>query len=230
MDIRVSVNNESFDRAGITKDCKDAVCEYIWNGFEADATRVEVSISGGNLQEAKLLKITDNGKGIEFESIEQTFGVFLSSIKNVASIRIKSQVNKGKGRFSYLCFSNTAQWTTCYNKDGVLKQYTITTDQRDRSKFITSELMDGRDDSVTGTTVEFPLGEEVIDQDLAYHNMKQKLLQEFSWFLFLNKSRNLILVYDGIELDYVQYIDTELSLETSVNIGSDNFKINMVVG
>lgn len=41
---QVSLNNNSFDRAGITKDCQDAVCEYIWNGFEAGATQISVSL------------------------------------------------------------------------------------------------------------------------------------------------------------------------------------------
>ena len=43
---QVSLNNDSFNRAGITKDCKDAVCEYIWNGFEAGASKVSVSLQG----------------------------------------------------------------------------------------------------------------------------------------------------------------------------------------
>ena len=34
----VSVDNHSFDSAGITKDCQEAVCEYVWNGFEAQGT------------------------------------------------------------------------------------------------------------------------------------------------------------------------------------------------
>ena len=49
---QVSLNNNSFDRAGITKDCKDGVCEYIWNGFEAGASKVSVALQGTPLQEA----------------------------------------------------------------------------------------------------------------------------------------------------------------------------------
>ena len=61
---QVSLNNDSFDRAGITKDCKDAVCEYIWNGFEAGASKVSVSLQGAPLKEALSLEISDNGSGI----------------------------------------------------------------------------------------------------------------------------------------------------------------------
>ena len=41
---QVSLNNDSFDRAGITKDCQDAVCEYIWKVTE------ELGMSNGELR------------------------------------------------------------------------------------------------------------------------------------------------------------------------------------
>lgn len=58
---QVSLNNNSFDRAGITKYCQDAVCEYIWNGFEAGATQISVSLQGASMQEAMQLVVKDNG-------------------------------------------------------------------------------------------------------------------------------------------------------------------------
>lgn len=132
---QVSLYNNSFDRAGITKDCQDAVCEYIWNGFEAGATKVCVSIDGEKLQKAMTLVITDNEAGIPFDNFGDTFGTFLSSAKNGCSIRIKSQANKGKGRFSYLSFSPSAEWTTVYDDNGELKKYKINTSAIDRSRF-----------------------------------------------------------------------------------------------
>ena len=56
MQRQVALNNDSFERAGITKDCKDAVCEYIWNGFEAGASKVSVSMTGSPLKQAMSLK------------------------------------------------------------------------------------------------------------------------------------------------------------------------------
>ncbi len=112
---QVSVFDKSFDRAGITKDKEEAICEYIWNGFEAHANRVSVELLGGNLEEAPYIRVTDSGTGIPFETLESTFGAFLSSAKPLSTIRIKSQINKGKGRFSYLAFSNEAIWKTTYS-------------------------------------------------------------------------------------------------------------------
>lgn len=68
MQWQVALNNDSFDRAGITKDCKDAVCEYIWNSFEAGASKVSVSMTGSPLHEAMSLVIADNGTGIAYDS------------------------------------------------------------------------------------------------------------------------------------------------------------------
>ncbi len=62
-DWSVAVDNGSFDSAGITNDCQDAICEYIWNGFEAQASKVSVSIIGSTLQEAPAICIEDNGTG-----------------------------------------------------------------------------------------------------------------------------------------------------------------------
>lgn len=229
MEWQVELNNNSFDRAGITKDCKEAICEYIWNGFEAGATEVDVAFVGMPMQEAMSIRVTDNGCGIEFENLDNTFGTFLSSIKNASSIRIKSQTNKGKGRFSYLCFSYSAEWDTVYKKDGKLNRYKISTSQVSRRNFSTSEVIDVLEGTQTGTVVEFPLSEGNSADNLTYTNMRQKLLQEFSWFLYLNKGKNLSLKYDGVVLDYTQYIDAELSADSTIEIEGVSFATSLIV-
>lgn len=52
--IPLSVKNQSIETSGITKDYKEAICEYIWNGFEANAKNVELEwkhnqLDGGDL-------------------------------------------------------------------------------------------------------------------------------------------------------------------------------------
>lgn len=74
---QVSLNNNSFDRAGITKDCQEAICEYIWNGFEAGASQIHVDLQGAPLSEAFSITISDNGEGISFDNLDNTFGAFL---------------------------------------------------------------------------------------------------------------------------------------------------------
>lgn len=47
MILKLSVNNQSVESSGITKDYKDALCEYVWNSFEANATAVAIDCVGG---------------------------------------------------------------------------------------------------------------------------------------------------------------------------------------
>ena len=229
MQWQVALNNDSFDRAGITKDCQDAVCEYIWNSFEAGASKIAVSMTGSPLQEAMSLIVADNGMGIAFDNLDKTFGTFLSSLKNNATMRLKSQSNKGKGRFSYLSFSHSAEWRTVYRADSKLKQYTISTNSATRSQFDTTEPVDVVDVTETGTTVTFPLEDSNTVVLLSFEAMKQKLLEEFAWYLFLNKDKGYVLEYTGIALDISEYIRTDLSRNCLCKIGNHDFSIDVVV-
>ena len=224
----VSLNNASFDSAGITKDCKDAICEYIWNGFEADATKVSVRLNGSPLTEAMSVVIADNGHGIRYDNLKDTFEAFLSSIKNEARIRIKKSQNKGKGRFSYLCFSPSAEWTTTFEQDGALKTYKIQMDAHNRRDFDTTDL-EAANGGTIGTSVEFPLHDVKVTNQLSYLNMRQKLLEEFSWFLYLNKNRDIFLEYMGVTLDFSQHINTDLSKDVAESIENQLFDINVIV-
>ena len=105
MKLGLSVKSQSVETSGITKDYKEALCEYIWNGFEANATRVELEFVYNELGGVSEVIIRDNGDGIDYKTIEDTFGTFLASQKSDQSLQIKSRVNKGKGRFSFLSFS-----------------------------------------------------------------------------------------------------------------------------
>jgi len=229
MQWQVALNNDSFDRAGITKDCKDAVCEYIWNSFEAGASKVSVSMTGSPLREAMSLVVADNGTGIAFDNLDKTFGTFLSSLKNNATMRLKSQSNKGKGRFSYLSFSHSAEWRTVYRIDDKLMQYTISTNSANRSEFDTTEPADVTDVTETGTTVTFSLEDSDTVDLLSFGAMKQKLLEEFAWYLFLNKDKGYVLEYTGIPLDISEYIRTDLSRNCPCKIGNHDFSIDVVV-
>lgn len=226
---QVSLNNNSFDRAGITKDCQDAVCEYIWNGFEAGATKVQVYFQGSPLREAMSLTVSDNGTGIRHGNLNDTFGAFLSSVKNNTTIRIKSQSNKGKGRFSYLSFSSSAEWVTVFDEEGDHKKYSINMSSAERSSFTTSDLSIEPASTPTGTTVTFPIINSNLIEQLSFSKMKQKLLEEFAWFLHLNSSKQYKLEYMGVTLDVSEYINTDISNTSIATIDDEDFKIDIVV-
>ena len=80
---KLLVKDKSIDGAGIKKDYKDSIIEYILNSFEANATRVDIFANSfsENMDSLSSLIISDNGDGINFETINDTFGTFLISQK-----------------------------------------------------------------------------------------------------------------------------------------------------
>ena len=118
MILPLSVKNQSIESSGITNDYREAISEYIWNGLEAHATEINVDYTLNVASGISTLAITDNGDGIVYEEIEDTFGAFLTSRKNLLSLKMKSKANKGKGRFSFSAFASSAKWITVYKVNG----------------------------------------------------------------------------------------------------------------
>ena len=90
MIIPLSVKNQSIDSSGITNDYRDAISEYIWNGFEAHARNINIDYTLNEAYGVKELIITDNGDGINYDELGETFGAFLASKKNLLSLKMKS--------------------------------------------------------------------------------------------------------------------------------------------
>ena len=121
----LSVKSKSIETSGITKDYKEALCEYIWNGFEANATTVSVSFTCNSLDGIESVIVQDNGDGICFETIDDTFGAFLASSKTGFSLQLKSKANKGKGRFSCFAFASKSTWDTVVDSKDERISYSI---------------------------------------------------------------------------------------------------------
>ena len=104
MIIPVSVKNQSIDSSGITSDYKAAISEYIWNGFEANAKKVSIEYTLNEAFGVKELIIKDNGDGINYDELGETFGAFLASKKNLLSLQINPRQIKGKDDSLLLLF------------------------------------------------------------------------------------------------------------------------------
>ena len=69
MILQLSVKNQSIESSGITNDYREAISEYIWNGFEAHATEINIDYTLNVASGISTLAITDNGDGIVYEEI-----------------------------------------------------------------------------------------------------------------------------------------------------------------
>ena len=228
MIIPVSIKNQSIDSSGITSDYKAAISEYIWNGFEANATTVSVEYTLNEAFGIKELIIKDNGDGINYNELGETFGAFLASKKNLLSLQMKSKANKGKGRFSFIAFSNNAVWHTVYKDNDVYKEYEIAMSSDKKEVIDCSEpQLSGK--RVTGTEVKFVNINTLTVENMSFEVIEPALLKDFAWFLYLYKNKNAEIVINGEKLDYKKYINIDLSEKAIVTIDGYEFEINLIV-
>ena len=180
MILKLSVNNQSVESSGITKDYKDALCEYVWNSFEANATAVAIDCIPNELTGSAEIVITDNGDGIAYDSLERTFGAFLDSQKNSRSLQIKTKANKGKGRFSCFSFASLAEWSTVTaTPDGNIA-YTISLENADKNQCDVSDPAPTT--RSTGTRLIISGIDGICEDDVTFAQLEDTMLKAFAWY------------------------------------------------
>ncbi len=229
MEMALSLKNQSIETSGLPKDFREALSEYVWNGFEANATEVKISfVSNITGEGVDSICVEDNGEGINYKTLADTFGSFLVSQKNSFVIKEKRKSNKGKGRFAYNLFAGLAKWDTSYNDEGVIKEFTITSASSTKQNISYDEPKKSGMTS-TGTKVTFHNIIGITSNQLEFNEIEGYFLLEFSWFLYLHKKQNYKLIVNGCELDYHKHINTHLSQSRNCIISNKKFEINLIV-
>ncbi len=205
----------------------DSIIEYVWNGFDAKASKIEINTTFNELGAIKDITIKDNGFGIDRNKLEEKFKPFFQSEKIEQQLQEKRKTNStyhgknGVGRLTFFKFSNNAMWDTIYNdSDGKNKRYTIKIYDTDLTKYIPSELEETSEHS--GTMVKF----EAITSPISLTELITELKNEFCWYLLLNKENNFKIIVNNQELDI-----SDLITETDngiLLIGDKTFKWTFV--
>ncbi|WEK18667.1 MAG: ATP-binding protein [Candidatus Pedobacter colombiensis] len=201
---KVNVNNNSIDSAGITKDYMDAVAELIWNGFDASASIIDIKFNSNEIDHINELNIVDNGTGINLAELTDTFGSFLDSVKR-GSFQRSSYIRgkKGKGRFSFIAFANTAVWSTVFldMESEKCLAYDVTIHANDKDHY-NDDNKRIAETSQTGTWLKLSDLHGVTAYSFQCDEFINFLKYEFGWFLLLNSKNNFILSINGVPLKY----------------------------
>lgn len=231
---KVSVTDTGIQSSGLPRDYMEAVAEYIWNGFDAAASIIDITFETNEIDTIHSLSITDNGTGIDYEQLKETFGNFNDSIKKATFQKTSSVIkgNKGRGRFSFSAFSGKALWKTVYKDQttGRLHAYEITITKNSKDYFDPHnkrELAKG----TTGTMVTFTDLFDVTGFSFQSDEFKTFLEREFGWFLMLNREKEYQIRINGAVLPYQQLIaETDIgTLPLKDAEGKDHFfKITFV--
>lgn len=212
-----------------------SIAEFIWNGFDAKASIVELSYEiyqNKNEGQFRKLIIKDNGSGINHERLSNTFEPILESekIKNNGSENNHSSIHgkNGVGRLTYFTFSNFAKWCTVYNKDGTNHEYEIEIDANKLNIFTGVEQTLKETKKETGTIVSFS-GFFRLKRNPDIENvLLDNLRNEFCWFLELNKSKGYHLIINGKDLDYSGLLEDEETFEIKHSDSGESFRVKYI--
>ena len=188
----------------------ESIAEYIWNGFDAGATEVDISYEEDELGSLKYLVIKDNGKGIPQEQLSVKFKPFHESEKALEKIDSRHHSllhgKNGVGRLTFFTFANIATWTTTYRWNQKTYEYSIDIHSNDLQNYSGGKSDKTEVTSVpTSTMVRFE-GIRELSAGAVEGEVKQYLLQEFCWFLELFEQKGYSLSLNGEKLDYKEMI------------------------
>jgi hypothetical protein len=219
-----SITSKSIEQSGLPSDYKKALSEYIWNGFDAGASHIEIKYDANELGYLHSFTIRDDGSGIPISNLNETFGYFLDSQKRDSFNKdgfVKGK--KGKGRYAFSVFSNKCSWLTKFKgPNNEILYYTITIHKADLHNFSTSDNQIS-DSSSSGTVVKFEDFFDLTSDLLVTKDFKDSLAGEFGWFLFLNKEKGYHISINGKDLEYEDIIADHEEIEYS--IANDSFRI-----
>ncbi len=219
----VNITNDSISR-NITSDYRKAICEYIWNGFDANATRVDLRFESNDLGGISLLEIEDNGDGIDRSCLEQTFGCFQDSIKK-KSFQWSSQIKgkKGKGRYSFNCFATDAIWESVFIHDNKHVKHKLSIKAGSNHHFDDGNPEDLKvtTDS-TGTIVRF-INVQITEEHLNSQDFYDYLKREFAVFLQLNKSFNKNIYINNERLRFETIIGETVTQNLTISVDSESY-------
>ncbi|ETT47941.1 hypothetical protein C162_16765 [Paenibacillus sp. FSL R7-269] len=219
---------------GIKKSLKkftylQSVSEYIWNGFDAKATTIEMHTTNSELDAVSDIKITDNGYGISLVELERKFTPFFESEKQVdplmreRNIRSATHGKNGIGRLTFHRFCSEAQWITTYLDGEEIKRYVITVNENSLDTYETSipELASAG----TGTCV---LLKGITYKDFNLADLKRFLCKEFGWFLELNADKSFAITINGERLDYSRVVGDLEFFTVRYDATNTEFKVKYV--
>lgn len=183
-----------------------AVAELVWNGFDADAARVDVELEYGELGMTKVV-VRDNGLGIPYDEAPKLFTRLGGSWKKPGGhTKTKNRMlhgYEGRGRFKVFALGRVADWRVTYKTEtGELRRYDITMleDNIREVRITDEEIVPSGPTGVEITVTELHREYRSLDPD----NAVQELAEIFA--LYLKDYRDASVYFEGRQVDPAEAI------------------------
>ncbi len=193
-----------------------SVAEYIWNGFDAQASEIKIDYVSNELGNLESFTISDNGYGISHEKLQEKFELLFESKKALENKLKKNQSaihgKNGIGRLTFFCFARNAAWKTIFEKEGSNFVYDIYANAENINLYTGVSAVPRKTELPTGTEVTFT-GIHSLTGFGLQEKLSDFLLKEFAWFLALNSGRNFSIIINGTPLDWESLIAEKEQLQ-----------------
>jgi hypothetical protein len=208
--------------AGIKKHFKSdeawqPLFELVWNGFDASATIVSVTVDENGMHGLEKITVLDDGIGIEFDTLQETFGRFNDSAKK-GNFSQKGEHGRGRLAFHRLC--RDASWfTRAKSVDAVIRVAEPTI-----KDFVGELLEQGEQKEVLleqgqGTQVELT---HFTDALPPIEELREKFAIEFGWYLAVNSQKQVML--NGMRLE----VPTHEAFYEDIAVDGAVFKVQLI--
>lgn len=177
----------------------DGLAEIIWNGFDAEASHVQVFFEFNDMDGIESIKVRDHGYGIDRAKVENYFGNLGESWKKAQQRQNGRALHgkNGKGRFKAFGLGERIEWNTSYRHDGKVYSYKIKGSAQTLDDFEITDPVESKTPSL-GTEVSiYNLRKDF--RSLRQDNAPQELAKKFA--AYLTEYPNLKLEYNGMTVD-----------------------------
>jgi hypothetical protein len=165
----------------------NAIFELAWNGFDANASCVNISTNFNDLDGLESVEVVDDGEGIDIKSLKNSFEKFNESTKKDDDDKHGSH---GKGRLAFHRLCTSASWYT--KRSGYDARIDI-----DSSAIRDYQGMYLEENQQHALLSNLKYGTCVVLKNFQSNNLPrddelvQKLSKEFGWYLALNTDRSI---------------------------------------
>lgn len=208
-----------------------SISEYIWNGFDAGATLVEIDYIADELGGLVSLSIKDNGYGIAHEKLQDKFEPLFESKKalenKLKQHRSALHGKKGIGRLTFFTFARSAIWNTVFEKEGKNYTYDIFANAENINFYTGINSTPKPTEKAAGTQVTFS-GIHAITAANLEDKFREFLCKEFAWFLELNSASGFSITINKTPLDYSRFIAERENFEITHEKSDTIFEIKYV--
>lgn len=152
--VSVKVQRDHLESLTKARDPLAAVAELVWNGLDADAAKIDVSLLQNAMEGLSEIEVADNGHGLPYADgliAFESLGGSLKRVREKSPAGRKQHGQLGKGRFRAFALGARVTWETRYEENGKLLTYRITGRRENLGTFEFSEVTPAK--GKPGTTV-----------------------------------------------------------------------------